>query len=160
MESLSTRHGPETHTTLLVIQGSSSTWPWPMHFHQGCQWQSRDCSKIHPMVPVPGSSRPSHKTWRFLLLDHSPWYTHEIFGTDVMDQKLPYFQVKSLTSYLPLTCQDPTQQEAMAAHSLQAAWSWNQPRVLVRDPHGAPVVSDSSLRPEIVAVASATVNKS
>lgn len=71
-----------------------------------------------------------------------------------------YFHVKFFTSYPPLTRQDPTQQVAMDAHTLQAAWSWNQPRVLVYDPHGAPVVSDGSLRPEIVAMAPAIVNKS
>lgn len=159
MKSLSTRHGPETppcwsHKVLHQpnLGPCSST--------QGCPWQSRDCSKTRPMVPVPGSSRPSHEAQRFLRPDPLPWCTHGVFGTDIMDLKLPYFQVKSFTSYPPLTCQDPTQQVAMDAHTLQAAWSWNQPRVLAHDPHGAPVVSDGSLRPEIVAVASAIVNKS
>lgn len=160
IKSLSTRHGPEIHTTLLVIQGSSSTRPWPMHFHPRqsvAVWG--DCSKTRPMVPVPGSSHTSHEAQRFLL-DHPSWCTHGVFGTDIMDRTILYIQVKPLTSYPPLTFQDPTQQGATAAHTLQAAWSWNQPRILVRDPHGAPVVSDRSLRPEMVAVASATVSKS
>lgn len=49
---------------------------------------------------------------------------------------------------------------ATDARPLQAARPWNQHRVLVYDPHGAPVVSESFWRPEIVAVASAIVNKS
>lgn len=159
MKSLSTRHGPET----------PSCWSYkvlhqpnlgPCSSTQGCPRRSRDCSKPRPRVPVPGSSHPSRETQRFLRPDHLPWCTRRAFGTDIVDRKLPYFHVKSFTSYPPPTCQDPTQQVAMDAHTLQAAQSWNQPRVLVYDPLRAPVVNDGSLRPEVAAVASAIVNKS
>lgn len=49
---------------------------------------------------------------------------------------------------------------AMDARPLQGAQLWNQHRVLVYDPHGAPVVRESFQSSEIVAVASAVMNKS
>lgn len=148
------RHRPVGHTrffinrTLAHAVPPKAVWGGPgtaVSHALGCQFQEAAIPPVRHRVP---------SSWSFTLM-HSEGIWNWYGG--------PQITVLSCEVFYFLSSPDMPRPHPTGSYGcpyLQAAWSWNQPRVLVYDPLGAPVVSDGSLRPEVAAVASAIVNKS